>query len=302
MSSTDFNTIRPTFKSRRERFLVKAFAMLSLVRWYNVFVLTCALYLSAIYMLNPYISKLQLLSDISLHMNILGISCLVMAGYIVNGFYDFEKDMINQPKQTIFGRVISKSFCFNSYLTLLLSGLLLSAFSGWKVFVLNAVFSFGLWFYSHKLRKKPLTGEIGASLLTIAPFASISLYYMHTNLTILLFVGYIFALTITREVIKRMVSLKGDLIVGEKSIPIIFGIRNCKYIILGFMIASMVMIMVLSPNILHKDIVYYFGASFLLIFVSTFILRASKTPTQFNLINNIYKAMLAFAIASIVFY
>lgn len=276
--------------------------MLSLVRWYNVFVLTCALYLSAIYMLNPYISKLQLLSDISLHMNILGISCLVMAGYIVNGFYDFEKDMINQPKQTVFGRVISKSFCFNSYLALLLSGLLLSAFSGWKVFVFNAVFSFGLWFYSHKLRKKPLTGEVGASLLTIAPFASISLYYMHTNLTILLFIAYIFALTITREVVKRMVSLKGDLIVGEKSIPIIFGIKNCKYIILAFMVASMVMIIVLSPNILHKDIAYYFGASFVLIFVSTFILRASKTPTQFNLINNIYKAMLVLAIASIVLY
>lgn len=302
MSSTDFNTIRPTFKSRRERFVVKALAMLSLVRWFNVLVLTFALYMSAMYMLNTDASKIEVLMDISFNMNILGISCLVMAGYIINGFYDFEKDMINQPKQTVFGRVISKSFCFNSYLALLLSGLLLSAFSGWKVFVFNAVFSFGLWFYSHKLRKKPLTGEVGASLLTIAPFASISLYYMHTNLTILLFIAYIFALTITREVVKRMVSLKGDLIVGEKSIPIIFGIKNCKYIILAFMVASMVMIIVLSPNILHKDIAYYFGASFVLIFVSTFILRASKTPTQFNLINNIYKAMLVLAIASIVLY
>ena len=302
MSSTDFNTIRPTFKSRRQRFVVKALAMLSLVRWFNVLVLAFALYMSAMYMLNKDISKIDVLMDISLNMNILGMSCLVMAGYIINGFYDFEKDMINQPKQTVFGRVISKSFCFNSYLALLLSGLLLSAFSGWQVFVFNAVFSFGLWFYSHKLRKKPLTGEVGASLLTIAPFASISLYYMHTNLTILLFIAYIFALTITREVVKRMVSLKGDLIVGEKSIPIIFGIKNCKYIILAFMIASMVMIIVLSPNILHKDIAYYFGASFVLIFVSTFILRASKTPTQFNLINNIYKAMLVLAIASIVLY
>ena len=302
MSSTDFNTIRPTFKSRRQRFVVKALAMLSLVRWFNVLVLAFALYMSAMYMLNTDISKIDVLMDISLNMNILGISCLVMAGYIINGFYDFEKDMINQPKQTVFGRVISKSFCFNSYLALLLSGLLLSAFSGWQVFVFNAVFSFGLWFYSHKLRKKPLTGEVGASLLTIAPFASISLYYMHTNLTILLFIAYIFALTITREVVKRMVSLKGDLIVGEKSIPIIFGIKNCKYIILAFMIASMVMIIVLSPNILHMDIAYYFGASFVLIFVSTFILRASKTPTQFNLINNIYKAMLVLAIASIVLY
>jgi 4-hydroxybenzoate polyprenyltransferase len=235
-------------------------------------------------------------------MNILGIDCLLMAGYIINGFYDFEKDMINHPKQTIFGRVVSKSFCFNSYIFLLFLGLGLSSFSGWKVFLFNTLFSFGLWFYSHKLRKKPLTGELGATLLTVSPFASISIYYMTTNLTIILFVGYIAALTLTREVVKRMVSLKGDLIVGEKSIPIIFGIRNCKYIILSFMIASMIMIIVLFPKILAQDISYYFGASFTMIFISTFILRASKIPTQFNRINNIYKGLIVLAIGSIFWY
>ena len=282
MSSTDFNIPNPpTFKSKSERFLVKALALLSLVRWYNVFALTSALYLSAMHMLNSSTSKIQLISDMSLNFNILGIASLVMAGYIINGFYDFEKDMINHPQQTIFGRIISKSFCFNTFLFLLTMGMLFSIFSGWKVFIFNGVFAFGLWFYSHKLRKKPLTGEIGASFLTIAPFASISSYYMHTNLTILLFVGYIFALTITREVIKRMVSLKGDLIVGEKSIPILFGIRKCKYIILGFMIASMVMIIVLFPKILHRDIAYYFGLSFVAIFLSFYFEGIKDTnPVQ----------------------
>ena len=302
MSSTDFNTEKPSFGSKRERFVVKALAMLSLVRWYNVFVLTCALYLSAIYMLNMNQSKIHILSDIYLHMNVLGISCLIMAGYIINGFYDFEKDMINHPEQTIFGRIVSKSFCFNSYVFLLFIGLVLSSFSGWNVFIFNVVFSFGLWFYSHKLRKRPLTGELGATLLTVSPFVSISIYYMTTNLTIGLFVGYIFALTVTREVVKRMVSLKGDLIVGEKSIPIIFGIRKCKYIILSFMIASMVMIIVLFPKILAQDISYYFGASFITIFISTFILWDSKTPSQFDRINKIYKVLIVLAIGSIFWY
>ncbi len=303
MSSTDFNIPDPPiFKSKTERFFVKASALLSLVRWYNVFILMCALYLSAMYMLNSSTSRIDIISDISLNLNILSISSLVMAGYIINGFYDFEKDMINHPKQTIFGRIISKSFCFNTYLTLLTIGMVFSIFSGWKVFLFNGAFAFGLWFYSHKLRKKPLTGEVGASFLTIAPFASISIYYMHTNLTIILFVGYIFALTITREVVKRMVSLKGDLIVGEKSVPILFGIRRCKYIILSFMIASMVMIIVLFPNIMDRDIAYYFGTSFVFIFLSTFILRASKTPSQFNRINNVYKVLIVLAIGSIFWY
>ena len=79
MSSTDFNTEKPSFRSKRERFVVKALAMLSLVRWYNVIVLTCALYLSAMYMLNSAVSKICILGDIYLHLNILGIACLLMA-------------------------------------------------------------------------------------------------------------------------------------------------------------------------------------------------------------------------------
>ena len=91
MSSTDFNIPDPpTFKSKSERFLVKALALLSLVRWYNVFVLACALYLSAMYMLNSSISNIELMSDISLNLNVLGVSCLIMSGYIINGFYDFS--------------------------------------------------------------------------------------------------------------------------------------------------------------------------------------------------------------------
>ena len=128
MSFTDFNTEKPSFKSKRERFVVKALAMLSLVRWYNVFVLTCALYLSSMYMLNSSVSKVYILKDIYLNMNILGIDCLLMAGYIINGFYDFEKDMINHPITTIFGRIISKKFCLNSYIFFLFTGVLLSCF------------------------------------------------------------------------------------------------------------------------------------------------------------------------------
>ncbi len=276
--------------------------MFSLVRWYNILLLIIALYLSSLFILNPIISKLDLLKDLHLHLNIFGISALLMAGYIINAFYDFEKDMINHPKTTVFGLIISKSSCLNTYIGLLIIGFTLSAFSDWKVFIFNVGFSFSLWLYSHKLRKKALTSEMGASLLTIAPFASISIYFMHTNSTIILFVGYIFAITFTREVIKKMVSLKGDILVKEKSIPILFGIRNTKYIILILMLLSLCPIAVIFPGILYKPIAYYFGASFLMIVFSILLLKKSKTPTHFNQINNIYKIILVLAIASIILY
>ncbi|MDG2370315.1 MAG: UbiA family prenyltransferase [Flavobacteriales bacterium] len=281
---------------------VKLLAMLSLVRWYNVLLITIGLYLSSIFMLQEDVSKITVLKELSLHLNILAIANFIMAGYIINAFYDFEKDMINHPETTVFDRIISKKFCLNSYIFFLFLGTVLSLFLGWKVFIFNSFFSTGLWIYSHKLRKKPLTGEMGASLLSVAPFASLSLHYMQLNSTIFLFVCYIFAITFTREVIKKMVSLKGDLIVKEKSIPILFGIRNTKYIILTLMFLSLAPIVFIFPSILLKPIVYYFGLSSILIISSLYLLKHAKTTTHFNKINNIYKIIITLAVFSIFLY
>ena len=185
MSSTDFK--QQASNSNKIPIFIKLLAMLSLVRWYNVLLITIGLYLSSVFMLQDYLPKLVVIKDISLHLNVLAIACLIMAGYIINAFYDFEKDMINHPETTVYGRVISKKFCLNSYIFFLFSGIIISVFLGWKVCVFNICFSTGLWIYSHKLRKKPLSGELGASLLTVAPFASISLHYMQFNSTIFLF-------------------------------------------------------------------------------------------------------------------
>ena len=236
--------------------------MLSVVRWYNILLMVIALYLSSMYILNPKVAKIELLKDIPLHLNLFGIAALLMAGYIINAFYDFEKDMINQPEKTVFGTIISKSSCLNTYIFLLFIGFLFSAFSDWKVFVFNIGFSFGLWLYSHKLRKKPLAGEMGASLLTIAPFISISLYYLHTNSTIILFVGYILPSHSQGKSLKDGI-IKGRFISKRKSIPILFGIRNTKYIILILMLLSLCPIIVIFPEIMNKHIAYYFGFSLL---------------------------------------
>ncbi len=306
MSFIDSRTTTTELSEKKNLFIIKLIAMLSLVRWYNILILTIALYLSALFMFENdkiWLSKLYILKDLKLHINIFSLSALIMAGYIINAFYDYEKDLINHPKTTVFGRVISKASCLNTYIGLLLIGFLLSAFTeNWNVFIFNLGFSFGLWLYSHKLRKKPLTGEMGASLLTIAPFASISLYYMQINPTIILYVSYIFAITFTREVIKKMVSLKGDLIVKEKSIPILFGIKNTKYIIFILMILSLVPIGVILPDIIDKKIAYYFILSAIMIIGAIFLLKNSKTPTHFNRINNIYKLILVLAIVSIILY
>ena len=226
-----------------------------------------------------------------------------MGGYLINAFYDFEKDLINHPETTYFGRLVSKKTCLNTYVILTILGIVIGALISKKIILFNLLLAIGLWLYSHKLRKKPLTGEVSATLLTVSSFIGLYVYNnLESNITLILFVTYLFTIDLTREIIKKMVSLKGDLIVGEKSIPILFGIKFTKYIILSQMIFSLVAIFTLLPSIIEKNIAYYFIGAIGIILFSIFLLNKSKKPSQFNKINTAYKLLLLLAIFSIMLY
>jgi 4-hydroxybenzoate polyprenyltransferase len=188
-------------------------------------------------------------------------------------------------------------------LILTILGITLGALISKKIILFNLLLAMGLWLYSHKLRKKPLTGELSATFLTISCFIGLYVYNnLEANKTLILFVTYIFTIDLTREIIKKMVSLKGDLIVGEKSIPILFGIKFTKYIILSQMLFSLLAIFTLLPSIIEKNIAYYFAMAVIIILYSIFLLNKSKSPSQFNKINTAYKLLLIFAIFSIMLY
>ncbi len=287
--------------SSKSTTIIKIIALLSLVRWYNVLLVGIALILSSVFLLNidSGASWQQVLSDFELYYEIIAISFFIQAGYVINAFYDFEKDIINKPNETIFGRIISKRTCINAYVLFVILGLSFSLFLGLKVFLFNFLFSFLLWYYSHRLRKLNFLGEFTASVLTIMPFISLSFLYQTINYTFILYSGFIFAITLTREIIKKLISLKGDLIVGEQSIPIVIGIRKTKYLILLLMIITILLITVNLPSVIPNRISYFFYFSIAIIMVSIGILINAKTPRHFNKINTLYKIMLGFAILSI---
>lgn len=287
--------------NQKSTIIIKVIALLSLVRWYNVLLVGIALFLSSIFLLNidTAIGWRDIITDYRIYFEVFTISFFIQAGYLINAFYDFEKDIINRPNETIFGRIISKRTCINTYVLFVFLGLLFSCFLGWKVLLFNFFFSFLLWYYSHRLRKITLLAEITAATLTILPFISLSLIYPHINSTFFLYCGFIFAITLTREIIKKMISLKGDLIVGEQSLPIVLGIRKTKYIIVFFMLTTLLLITLNLPSIINTKIIYFFYLSILLITISLIILFKTKTATQYNRINIIYKVIIGLSIFSI---
>ena len=82
--------------------LVKILAIFSIARWYNIFLITISLYAIQIFIFENSIRFLFSYSGINLHLYVLSIDLIVIGGYLINAFYDFEKDMINQPEKTYF--------------------------------------------------------------------------------------------------------------------------------------------------------------------------------------------------------
>ena len=257
MSSTDSRPI-----SDKKSLIIKIMAILSIARWYNIFLITLSLYAIQIFIFENSVDFLLKEKGIKLHLYVLSVDLIIIAGYLINAFYDFEKDMINHPEKTYFNRIVSKNSCLNIYILCNILGVFMAFLISTKVLIFSISLIVVLWIYSHKLRKKVLFGEISASLLTVSFFLGIALLNSKFNITLALFSTYIFTIDLTREIVKKMISLKGDLIVGEKSIPIYFGIKNSKYIIFFIMISSLLAIFSLLPFVIDRTFSYYFILSF----------------------------------------
>lgn len=297
MSSTDSSPI-----SDKKSLIIKIMAILSIARWYNIFLITLSLYAIQIFIFENSIDFLLKEKGIKLHLYVISVDLIIIAGYLINAFYDFEKDMINHPEKTYFNRIVSKNSCLNIYILCNILGVSIAFLISTKVLIFSISLIVALWIYSHKLRKKVLFGEISASLLTVSFFLGIALLNSNFNITLGLFSTYIFTIDLTREIVKKMISLKGDLIVGEKSIPIYFGIKNSKYIIFFIMISSLLAILSLLPFVIDRTFSYYFILSFAVISYAIYLLHYAKIKTQYENINTVYKFLIGLAIFSIVLY
>ena len=87
--------------SRRQKlFFLKLFSLFSVVRGYNILIIVIAQYLAAIYIMAPHLPARKVLFDPNLLMLVLASAAAIAGGYIINNFYDREKDLINRPLKT----------------------------------------------------------------------------------------------------------------------------------------------------------------------------------------------------------
>lgn len=210
----------------RNPVFLKILALLSHVRWQNIFVLALSQYLAVFFVLNDPNEWKEVIVDWVMHVIIICGVLAVSGGYLINNFYDREKDFINRPNRTLFEAYVNNDLLVRLYILLNFMALGLSLILSIRAFLYYLVFVLLLWFYSHKVKKKPLYGNLLASSLAIYPFFSVFIYYNLHNWYVLFYTMLIWTLLYTRELVKDLESHRGDLIAGYRTLPVILGKLN----------------------------------------------------------------------------
>ena len=79
--------------SRKNKLLLlKLLSLFSVVRGYNILVIALAQYLASIYILSPDLPLRNVIFDLNLFFIVLASALVIASGYIINSFYDAEKE------------------------------------------------------------------------------------------------------------------------------------------------------------------------------------------------------------------
>lgn len=249
--------------------LLKIISMFSVVRGYNIPVIALAQYLSAIFILAPEKRALSVLLDINLFIIVLASSLTIASGYIINNFYDSKKDLINRPNKSKLDRLVSQKTKLQVYFTINFVVAIMALFVSVKAFLFFSVYIFLIWFYSHKLKKYPIIGNLTAALLAILPFFAILLYYKNLYPEIFAHAIFLFLLLLIREIIKDLENIIGDIANNYQTIPVKFGEVFAKKIITFLTILTIIPIYFLVEiyDVGYMDTYFYCSLIALLFFL-----------------------------------
>ena len=287
-------------KRESKLLLMKIFSLFSVVRGYNIPIIVLAQYLSSIFILDKEKRALDIILDWRLFLIVFVSTLTIASGYIINSFYDSAKDLINRPKKSMLDRLISQKTKLQVYFFLNFLAATLAYIVSWRASLFFSVYIFLIWFYSHKLKKYPIVGNLTASLLAVLPFFGILLYFKNFYPEIFAHASFLFLLILIREMIKDLENIKGDIANDYQTIPVRFGIKVSKNMItfLTFLTIIPVYILIEKYDVGYMDIYFYISLIVLILFC--FKLWKSETHNDYLELHNILKTIIVTGVFSIV--
>jgi 4-hydroxybenzoate polyprenyltransferase len=295
-----------------------ALAFFRLIRFSNLVIIAITQYFIRWFILKPILVtggfKVQL-GTFQFAMLVISTVLIAAAGYIINDYFDRKTDLINRPGKVIVGRLINRRYAMIFHIIFSAMGVLAGAYVAYSIgrLSLTIIFLFAvgvLWFYSTTYKNQILVGNLVISVLVGLVPLMVLLFelpllvkkYELYNLTrglnfdylifwVCAYAGFAFLINLIREIIKDMEDYEGDAVFGRQSIPIVWGMkaaRNIVIVLIGFVILPILYLLYfhLSDKISFTYIILFIVVPLLLIAFGTFW---ASSKNHYHTLSNMIK-------------
>lgn len=270
----------------------KFIGLFSVVRGYNIMMICIAQYLTAIFILSRQPLR-QVLLDPRLFAIVLAGALAVAGGYIINAFYDQEKDLINKPTRPLMERMVGQHTKLSLYFILNFLSVIVASYVSFRAVLFFSIYIFMMWFYSHRIKKIVLVGNIVSGILSIIPFFAIFVYYHNFQKIIFVHAAFLYYLLLAKDFVKDLQNIKGDFALGYHTIATDYGERSSKQLITVLIGLTLVCIYFLTAFPDTGSMKYYFILTAIILLGGFLpILWKGRTQIHYAFLRNLLKVII----------
>jgi 4-hydroxybenzoate polyprenyltransferase len=259
-----------------------------------------------------------------LHFFLLVFSTMLLsaAGYIINDYYDKDADAINKPDKVIIGKNVSPEKAMNIYTVMNIIaigiGIYISFIIQIKVVSIAFVMVAGLlWFYTTSYKGQFILGNLMVAIFAgIVPLMVflfevpvLNMVYKNELIARQMDFNYLFGwiafyslfafiITFIREIIKDAEDFEGDKAYGQRTLPVVLGLKVTKVVLSSLLVITIAFILYLYFTYIPDVLTLLYLVLLIitpLLFVLYKIYKANNSK-QYHLASNICKIVMLFGI------
>lgn len=298
---------------------------LKLIRVKNLVIIGLTQYLIRYIVVIPILETrgiAPVLSDIDFFILVFSLILVGSGGYIINDYFDTKVDRKNERLQNVVGKTIKRRVAMVLHIIVNSLGVVLGAYVAYKagaywLVLVNIVYASALWYYSTTFKHQPIVGNLVISILTacvpmvviafeLPPILRNNYDYIIANWPVIAliifycsgFSLFAFLTNLIREIVKDMEDIKGDLYVGSRTIPIVFGIRNSKTVLVVLILTTMILLAYVQSFFQFNLMVFFYFVILVqtpLVFITVKLLN-NNTKKSYHLISQIMKFIMVVGI------
>jgi 4-hydroxybenzoate polyprenyltransferase len=280
--------------------LLKLLSLVSVVRGYAIALMIAAQLFTAAFILSPSTPLSEVLLSGNLWWLILATALSIAGGYIINNFYDQEKDLINRPRRSKLDQMVRQQTKLSGYFILNFASVLAASAVSFQAALFFSGFIFLMWYYSHRLKKIIFIGNLTSAILSVMPLFILVVYFKSFSSIIVVHACFLLLLLASRELLKDLENLTGDLVQGYKTIPVVYGVRSAK--IIGILLIALTFLPSLVL-ILYYDIHamrYYFYMTMAILPYGALLLWRAKERRDYLVLHALLRLGIIVGVFSIV--